>query len=96
MEDGLRIQIDTMTQLSAVRERQFAKVCATRDELLAEARITVGFLTGLADQLDQWAKESREGGWSTHQVQKNIDTANDCRRRASLIQRGIAKATGVA
>lgn len=37
----------------------------------------------LADTLDEWARQSRDGGWSTHQVQANIDTANICRRGAA-------------
>jgi hypothetical protein len=27
--------------------------------------------------LRAWARESREGGWSTHQVQPMLDRAND-------------------
>lgn len=40
---------------------------------------TALFLGRMADTLDTWAKESREGGWSTHQVQANIGAASDCR-----------------
>jgi hypothetical protein len=39
----------------------------------------------LADKLDRWATESREGGWSTHQVEENRSTAIDCRRYAASI-----------
>src|SRR6185312_6233219 len=37
----------------------------------------------LAKTLDRWANDSRTGGWSTHQVQENIQRADDCRRYAS-------------
>jgi hypothetical protein len=48
---------------------------------------TVEFLEELADRLDRWARESREHGYSTHQVQANIDAANECRRQASAARR---------
>lgn len=44
------------------------------------------FLLNHADRLDRWAKESRDGGWSTHQVSANISAANDCRRIAALLK----------
>lgn len=44
------------------------------------------FLTGLADRLDRWAHQSRVGGWSTHQVDDNIEAANDCRRIAAELK----------
>jgi hypothetical protein len=46
-------------------------------------RATAYFLNALADKLDGWASQSRNGGWSTHQVAANIDAANDCRRWAA-------------
>lgn len=48
---------------------------------------TLEFLREMADKLDQWAIESRSGGWSTHQVQSNIQAANDCRRQAAELRR---------
>jgi hypothetical protein len=53
---------------------------------------TAIFLDGVANQLDQWAKESRNGGWSTHQVEANIQWANNCRRRAAEIRIELARA----
>lgn len=44
------------------------------------------FLEKIADIMDRWAKESRDGGWSTHQVEANIETANECRRMAASIK----------
>lgn len=43
------------------------------------------FLFMLADLLDEWAQQSIVGGWSTHQVEANRQTAKLCRRKASLI-----------
>lgn len=44
----------------------------------------------MAEQLDTWAKQSREGGWSTHQVDLMIAKANDLRRKAAQL-RAVAK-----
>lgn len=46
----------------------------------------VEFLEKIADTLDSWAKESKEGGWSTHQVEANLRLAKECRRKAGLIK----------
>ena len=43
----------------------------------------------LAAKLDRWAVESQTGGWSTHQVDENLKTANDCRRYASQIRSAL-------
>lgn len=43
----------------------------------------------LAVKLDRWAAESRSGGWSTHQVDENRKTADDCRRYASQIREAL-------
>lgn len=45
------------------------------------------FLESLANRLDDWASESRSGGWSTHQVGANVSAANDCRRIAAMLGR---------
>lgn len=42
-----------------------------------------------ADQLDQWARESRSGGWSTHQVEPMTRKADVLRREASELRRVI-------
>jgi hypothetical protein len=47
----------------------------------------VDFLENLADTLEGWAKESLEGGWSTHQVQANRAEADRCRRKAAQLKR---------
>ena len=49
----------------------------------------------LAVKLDRWAAESRSGGWSTHQVQPNLDAANDCRRYASQIRQALPQPASV-
>ena len=33
-------------------------------------------LREISDQLVKWANESRSGGWSTHQVQPQLDLAS--------------------
>lgn len=47
---------------------------------------TIHFLDDLADTLDNWARSSRLGGWSTHQVDANMAKANDCRRQAAALR----------
>jgi hypothetical protein len=47
------------------------------------------FLEFLADRLDEWARESREDGWSTHQVSKNKDAACACRDKAAFIRKFV-------
>lgn len=47
----------------------------------------INFLNDLAAKLDSWAEQSRCGGWSTHQVEANEKTANDCRRFACQLSR---------
>lgn len=34
-------------------------------------------LIELAEQLERWAKESRSGGWSTHQIEPMNNKAKD-------------------
>jgi hypothetical protein len=55
---------------------------------------TVLFLEALADRLDRWAAESRAGGWSTHQVEANIRTADECRREAAKLRNAIKPFNG--
>jgi hypothetical protein len=47
------------------------------------------FLDVLAERLDDWARESREDGWSTHQVSKNKDAACACRDKAAFIRKFV-------
>jgi hypothetical protein len=44
-------------------------------------------LDTLAERLDGWAKESRDGGWSTHQVEPNKYAAEACRAQAAALRR---------
>jgi hypothetical protein len=53
-----------------------------RREAIADA---AAYLSTVADQLDERAKQSRSGGWSTHQVDANISLANSCRRKAAQL-----------
>lgn len=43
----------------------------------------------LAQTMDRWAIESRQGGWSTHQVDENRKRADDCRRYAAQIRSAL-------
>lgn len=43
----------------------------------------------LAMTMDRWATDSREGGWSTHQVEENRKRADDCRRYAASIRSAL-------
>lgn len=47
---------------------------------------TIDFLNELANRLENWANESRTGGWSTHQVDANRKAADDCRREAARVK----------
>lgn len=47
------------------------------------ARLKERLMTA-ANTCDTWARESRAGGWSTHQVAANENLANDLRRTASF------------
>lgn len=51
----------------------------------SEKQPTPAFLLMLADLLDGWAEQSMSGGWSTHQVEANRQTADMCRTKALLI-----------
>lgn len=61
------------------------------DSLRGELIDTAIFLDGVADTLDQWAKNSQGGGWSTHQVEPNLQWANNCRRRSAEIRGTLAR-----
>lgn len=52
-------------------------------ELVRSTRALIEFLTLAADKLDDWAEDSRTGGWSTHQVEGNRALADACRRQAA-------------
>lgn len=52
-------------------------------------RTSIGTVSAMADQLDQWAQESRTGGWSTHQVDPMTRKANDLRRQAAQFRMAI-------
>lgn len=52
------------------------------------------FLGALADELDEWAQESLDGGWSTHQVKRNRSAADKARRKAAAVFAALARARG--
>jgi hypothetical protein len=51
--------------------------------------------SNVADQCDAWARESRDGGWSTHQVDANRKMAVMCRDEAAAL-RAISTGEGSA
>jgi len=55
----------------------------TCDQLRSAVETAVESHIAMANQLDKWAVESREGGWSTHQVDPMIAKANELRRIAA-------------
>lgn len=59
---------------------------ASKQELEEAVANAAAYLSSVADQMDAWAEESKTGGWSTHQVQANINTANSCRRVAAKLR----------
>lgn len=52
-------------------------------------RSSVGTISAMADQLDEWAQQSRTGGWSTHQVDPMIRKANELRQQAARLRLSI-------
>jgi len=69
-----------------------AHLIVAAPELLTELKREVLVLEDMADLCDAWANESKDGGWSTHQVKAHREAANECRRRASDVCAAIAKA----
>lgn len=62
------------------------------EHLANAAQAHAHFLDAMAFRLDGWAQESREGGWSTHQVTANRSAADDCRKLAGSLRADIATA----
>jgi hypothetical protein len=56
------------------------------EKLRRKLNDTAQFLDVMANTLDEWAEQSRSGGWSTHQVEANRSRANECRRQAAHIR----------
>lgn len=61
--------------LAAARKRNLILRCALIDA---------------ANQCDAWAKQSRDGGWSTHQVEANKQLANKLRKYATSADDALA------
>lgn len=60
--------------------------CHDRMKLQKEAiEAAAEALLAMANQLDEWATQSREGGWSTHQVDPMRKTADALRRKVSRL-----------
>ena len=57
-----------------------------KDEALRQAEKS---FSNLANILDNWARESQRGGWSTHQVSANEAQANYCRRDAAKLAQAL-------
>lgn len=68
-------------------DRRWAEECDGLRETLRHAMNTIVLE---ADQLDTWAQQSVEGGWSTHQVEPMRKRADVLRREASLIVKQMA------
>jgi hypothetical protein len=46
--------------------------------------ILADFLNETSLTLERWARESKDGSWSTHQVDANRALADQCRKQAQL------------
>jgi hypothetical protein len=73
---------EAMERETALRDEIFD----VRRRCAAQLKSAADFLDALANRLDGWAESSRKGGWSTHQVEANVATANDCRRQAAQLR----------
>lgn len=51
----------------------------------------IDLLEAEAALLDAWARESREGGWSTHQVDPMRLRARDLRERAARMEKALSE-----
>jgi hypothetical protein len=91
--DGWGIYISEVRRTREEDEAN-ARLISSAPELLRVAKDAADFLLRTARVLDEWAVQSQNGGWSTHQVEGNLRVANDCRREAYCIQRVIDRATG--
>lgn len=47
----------------------------------------IKFLEEMAETLDQWARDSTVGGWSTHQVAANRHEADKCYLKARELRK---------
>lgn len=79
---------ETLRQIAELRadvkffRDQFDDQVKSREEAEADkARLSEALLSA-ANQCDRWADESRNGGWSTHQVAANRKLADTLRRAA--------------
>lgn len=61
------------------------------ESLRETAKNAMQTISDIADQLDAWAQQSREGGWSTHQVQPMREKADALRREAAFIRRQLTR-----
>lgn len=69
---------------------EVADLMAENTRLRNQMEATAVFFDVLGNTLDEWAEQSRKGGWSTHQVEPNIARANDCRRQAAHLRSFLA------
>lgn len=68
-------------------DRRWVDEAESLRELAKNAMRTI---SEMADQLDTWARQSQEGGWSTHQVQPMRKKADALRREVAFIGRQIS------
>lgn len=65
---------------------------ATAPDLYTELEDAARTCEGAANTLDSWARQGREGGWSTHQVKANQEMACALWRKAASYCSALAKA----
>lgn len=69
-----------------MNDGRWAEEC---ERLRNVVRTSIGTVSAMADQLDDWARESRSGGWSTHQVEPMTRKADELRRQAAQFRLAI-------
>lgn len=72
-----------------------ASLVAAAPQLRRELDDAIKATEAVARQLDDWARESLKGGWSTHQVDPMHALANILRRQVDGWKRVAEKAKGV-
>lgn len=82
------------TAVAIYLTRSSARLLAGAKDLYAELEDAARTYEETANTLDAWAQQSREGGWSTHQVKANREAADALRRKAAGYRLALAKARG--
>lgn len=88
--DGNRIVVLQGNRAPSVADmegvaRRYNELAALREA----ARHALNTIALEAEQLDTWAQQSRDGGWSTHQVDPMRKKADTLRREAAALREAL-------